>query len=500
MLQLRRVPIDTFSENVVYLNKNCSSWKIYEFDVSTRVEIHGGIFPLYASLEIVHDDAIVKPNEVGLSINTFKRINLPEGAEVSISPAPSAPSVDSIKRKVNGAVLSGSEYKAIVNDIVSGRYTQAEIAAFMVANGSFMTAQEVYSLTDAMAGEEDILTWEKEEMIVDHHCIGGVPGNRITLIVVPIIAACGLAIPSVATRAITSSSGVIDAMEVLANIDFDEKNLYRIIEEHRGCIVWNESLRIAPSGDTMLLVEKNIGMSIEQHIVASIISSKVAAGITHLVIDIPVGEGAKIKTMPEAMKIKKLFEYVCDLFSMQVDVVITDGSEPIGNGIGPVLEARDIMKVLRCKKDAPNDLREKALFIAGRILEFDSNLRGGEGYYTAREMLDSGRALETMNRIIHAQGRTSPPMLGHLTRDVCAENSGVVESISNKRISRIAALSGAPRDKGAGIDLLKKTGDFVERGEPLYRIHASRSTDFAFANGYAEADSGYEIIIKSNKN
>ena len=247
----------------------------------------------------------------------------------------------------------------------------------------------------------------------------------------------------------------------------------------------------------MLQVEKDIGMSIEQHIVASIISSKLAAGVTHLVIDIPVGDAAKVKTMPEALKIKKLFEYVCDMLSMQVDVVITDGSEPIGYGIGAVLEARDVMKVLRCKKDAPEDLREKSLFIAGRILEFDPSLRGGEGYYTAREILDSGRALETMNRIIHAQGRTSPPTLGHLTRDIAAENTGVVESINNKRISRIAALAGSPRDKGAGVDLLKKVGDTVERGEPLYRIHASRATDFAFANGYAEADSGYEIIIRS---
>lgn len=500
MLQLRRVPIDTFDKNIVYLNKECPSWKAYEFNVSTMVEIHGGLFTLYGSLEVVHSDDIVKPNEIGLSINTFKKINLPEGADISISPAPHAPSLESIKRKINGAVLSSSEYKSIVGDIVSGRYTRAEIAAFMVANGSFMTAQEVLSLTEAIAGDEEFIKWENDEMVVDHHCIGGVPGNRISLIVVPIIAACGLAIPSVATRSITSSSGVIDAMEVLANVDFDENKMREIVSKFRGCVVWNESLNIALAGDVMLAVEKDIGLSIEQHMVSSIISSKLSAGITHLVIDIPVGPETKIKTMSEAMKIKKLFEYVCDMLSMHVDVAITDGSEPIGHGLGPVLEARDVMKVLRCKADAPEDLREKALFIAGRILEFDPTLRGGEGYYTAREILDSGRALETMNRIIHAQGRSNPPVLGHLTRDITAESSGVVESISNKRISRIVTLAGSPRDKGAGVDLLKKVGDTVERGETLYRIHTSRSTCFAFANGCAEADSGYEIIIRSNKN
>ena len=217
-------------------------------------------------------------------------------------------------------------------------------------------------------------------------------------------------------------------------------------------------------------------------------------GITHLLIDIPVGKTAKIRNMSEAMSLRKLFEYVGDMLSMKIDVIVTDGSEPVGNGIGPVLEARDVMKVLRCREDAPQDLREKALFMAGKVLEFDPQLRGGQGYYQARDILDSGRALEVMSQIVHAQGKQTPPPLGQLTRDITAETSGVVAEIDGQILNRIAMTAGAPADKGAGIDLMKKVGDEVEQGEVLYRIYACKPTSFAFANGLAEGDCGYKIM------
>ena len=197
------------------------------------------------------------------------------------------------------------------------------------------------------------------------------------------------------------------------------------------------------------------------------------------------------------MRLRKLIEYVGDMLSVEVDAVITDGSEPIGNGIGAVLEARDVMKVLRNKDDAPQDLREKSLFLAGRVLEFDPKLRGGQGYYVAKELLNSGRALEAMNKIIHAQGKAPQPQLGHLTRDVVATAAGVVESIDNERINKIGVLAGASKYQGAGLDLLKKVGDKVEQGETLYRLHSVNSTDFAFANSVVDGYTGYEISGRS---
>ena len=178
---------------------------------------------------------------------------------------------------------------------------------------------------------------------------------------------------------------------------------------------------------------------------------------------------------------------------MEIDAVITDGGEPIGNGVGSVLEARDVMKVLRNKEDAPEDLKEKSLFLAGRILEFDPKLKGGQGYAAARKILQSGRALEALNKIIHTQGKAPPPELGRLTREIPAPGAGTVEKIDNRRIDAIAIMAGAGKFPGAGLDLLKKTGDRVEDGETLYRIHADDSDAFALASSSAEGNNGYEI-------
>jgi thymidine phosphorylase len=228
--------------------------------------------------------------------------------------------------------------------------------------------------------------------------------------------------------------------------------------------------------------------------VASILSKKVAAGSTHLVLDIPVGPSAKVRTMPEAQRLKKLFEFVAARLALVLDAVITDGRQPIGQGIGPVLEARDVMRVLENHPDAPHDLRTKALMLAGRVIEFDPDVRGGDGIRIARDILESGRALARMNAIIDAQGRRADaPAPGPLVHEVCAGADGVVVEIDNLRMARIARLAGAPQSPGAGADLLKKLGDPVVRGEALYRIHAQFDADFGFARRMAEADSGYRI-------
>ncbi len=144
--------------------------------------------------------------------------------------------------------------------------------------------------------------------------------------------------------------------------------------------------------------------------------------------------------------------------------------------------------------DAPSDLRQKALRLAGRILEFDPDVRGGYGYTIARDILDSGRALKKMAAIIAAQGaQLESPIIGALSYEVCAGQGGVVVEIDNYHLAKVARLAGAPIDKGAGVDLLKKLGDVVEKGEPLYRVHAEYQSDYNFARALTEKGSGYRI-------
>lgn len=495
MLSLKHIAINSFNENIAYLHRDCSAYKLDDIKSLTKIEIHGGSAPVFAFLEIVDDASLVSPDELGLNTEAFMALNLPDEANVSISLAGTPPSLASIKRKVSGNILSSSEYTSIIKDITDKRYSNMDIASFLVASGSFMTASEVLSLTEALIGDE-IIRWDNEDIVVDHHCLGGVPGNKTDIIITAIVAAYGLPIPKTASRSLTSCAGVADTFSVLANVDISQDKFRQIIKENRGAIADYNTLPIAPASKIIASVERSIGIIQQHHIVAEILAIKLATGITHLVLDIPVGSTSRIKSTNEAMRIRKLVEYIGDMLSIEIDAVITDGSEPIGNGIGAVLEARDIMKILRNKEDAPQDLLEKSLFLAGRILEFDPKLRGGQGYHVAKEILTSGRALETLSRIIYAQGKAPQAQLGHLTRDIVSAKSGIVESIDNKRITRIGVLAGASQYSGAGLDLLKKVGDPVESGEPLYRIHSVTSSDFAFANSFVDGDNGYEISSK----
>ena len=370
-----------------------------------------------------------------------------------------------------------------------------DIASFLVSTGSFMTVQEVLALTEALVGDETI-HWDNENIVVDHHCLGGVPGNKTDIIITAIVAAYGLPIPKTASHSLTSCAGSADTFSVLANVNLDEKNLKKVVREHRGAITDYNNLPITYANKIISSVQRSLGIVKQEHILASVIAIKLATGVSHLLIDIPVGPSANIKTTNDALRIRKMIEYVGDMLNLQIDAVITDGSEPIGNGVGAVLEARDVMKVLRNKEDAPQDLMEKSLFLAGRIIEFDPKVRGGQGYHIAKEILKSGRALEALNRIIYAQGKASQAHLGRLTRDITAEKSGVVASIDNARIARIGVLAGAQQNPGAGVDLLKKVGDTVERGDTLYRIHSVNPNDFAFANSAVDGDNGYEITSK----
>ena len=367
MLSLKHVAISSFNENLAYIHRNCDAYQIDDIHSLTKVEIHGGVKPVFAFLQVVDDDELVKPNEIGLNNEAYECINLPEGSNVTLTISSPPPSLASIKRKIAGNILSSGEYSAIVNDIASKRYSNMDIVSFLVASGSFMTAPEVLSFTEALVGD-NTLHWDNENIVVDHHCLGGIPGNKTDIIITAIVSAYGLPMPKTASRSLTSCAGVADTMAVLANVDLDEEELRRVIQETQGAIVNYESLSIAEVNKLVSSVERNIGLTQLHHIAASILAIKLAAGVTHLVIDIPVGPNSRIKRTGEAMRLRKLIEYVGDMLSIEIDAVITDGSEPIGNGVGAVLEARDVMKVLRNKEDAPQDLKEKSLFLAGRIL------------------------------------------------------------------------------------------------------------------------------------
>jgi thymidine phosphorylase len=308
------------------------------------------------------------------------------------------------------------------------------------------------------------------------------------------VAAHGLWIPKTSSRAITSPAGTADTMEVLARVDLDEAQMRNVVQTCGGCVVWGGRVNLSPADDVLISVERPLSIDTPEQMVASILSKKIAAGSTHLVLDVPVGPTAKIRDRRSALRLRKLFEYVAGPLGLAIDVVLTDGTQPIGRGIGPVLEARDVLDVLANRPEASADLREKAIHLAGRVLEADPALVGGGGARRARELLASGTAARTMDAIIEAQG-PSPIRegVGALVHEVCAQGAGAVAAIDCLQIASIARLAGAPTHAGAGLDLLRKVGDRVRAGDPLYRIHGSEPADFRFAIEAATEDSGMRI-------
>jgi len=492
-MKIKRIAIDTHPENTAFLLRGGNGYSPEQFQALRKVEISGPTASILATLAIVDDSCVLEPGMIGLGEQAFRRLGLPEGTEVSFRQAPVPHSLEHVRRKIDGDTLDDADILEIIKDISAYRYSPMEIGAFLVACAGFMTTQETLALTRAMADVGKRMQWPAE-IVVDKHCIGGIPGNRTSMIVVPIIAAHGLTMPKTSSRAITSPSGTADTMEVLAAVDLAEEKLVSVVEKEHAVLAWGGRINLSPADDVLITVERPLRIDTFEQMVASILSKKVAAGSTHLLIDIPIGPSAKVRSKREAIRLRKLFEYVGHKLGLVLDVIFTDGSQPIGRGVGPVLEARDVMAVLRNDGDAPADLRERALMLAGRVLEFDPALVGGRGYARAMELLGSGQALAAMERLIDAQGRRKEVLQpGPHQHDILAPIDGRVAAIDCHLIARIARLAGAPLDKGAGIDLLHKVGDEVRRGEVLYRIHAHSETGLGFARDLAQSSSGYVV-------
>ncbi len=496
-LVLRRVRIDTYHENVAYLHRDCAVYRAEGFKALAKVEIRANGRSILSTLNVVDDQTIVACDELGLSKAALAQLGAKEGQTATVSQAEPPESIGALHRKLNGERLDLDDFRAIVRDIAEHHYSKIELTAFVVAtNRDELDREEVYFLTEAMIASGRKLDWH-ERLVVDKHCIGGIPGNRTSMLLVPIVAAHGMLCPKTSSRAITSPAGTADSMEVLANVELPFDQLAKIVRKHRGCVAWGGAANLSPADDVLISVERPLSLDSPGQMVASILSKKISAGSSHLVLDIPIGPTAKVRSMPDAQRLRRLFEYVARRMNLALDVVITDGRQPVGFGIGPVLEARDVMRVLENDPRAPNDLRQKALRLAGRLIESDPDVRGGDGFSIARDILDSGRALAKMNAIIQAQGSKSfdhnNPPLGALTFDVRATESGVVTGVDNLQVARIARVAGAPKVIGAGVDLLRKLGDPVSVGDILYRVYAGFQSDLAFARQACAKSTGYTI-------
>jgi thymidine phosphorylase len=288
-------------------------------------------------------------------------------------------------------------------------------------------------------------------------------------------------------------------MEVLADVVMPMHDIKKVVDQVGGCMVWGGAVNLAPADDKFITVEHPLSIDAEAQLLASILAKKGSVSATHVLIDIPVGKGAKIKDASKAKHLKTMFEKIGKQIGMEIHCMITDGSQPIGNGIGPALEAIDVLKVLRNDKDAPQDLKKKSLEVAGRIMTLYPlpYWKAKHGQKCALEMLESGKAYATMKKLIAAQGKKADTpehiKVGKFTYAHTAWKDGTVKSISNEIISKIAKNAGAPGDKGSGLYLHHHVGDRVKKHDPLFTVYAESKQKLTFAKDCLRIEDGIEI-------
>ncbi len=468
-LRARILGLEAGGKSVVVLNKEDAE----DLNVSSLERVRLSKDNKEAIAIVNTATKLIEKGTVGVYEEVRNSLGLEEGEEVEIEIAPLPSSVYFIRNKLRQRKLTYEEIREIIRDMVRGNLSEIEIAAFVTALHIFgLDLDEATSLSRAMVETGSTLQIDKHP-IVDKHSIGGVPGDKTTLLVVPIIAAAGLTIPKSSSRAITSAAGSADRMEVLMPVSLSIEEMKRVVEKTNGCMVWGGSLNLAPADDMFVRIENPL--SIDPLLLPSIMSKKKAVNADLLVLDIPTGRGTKVKTIGDAELLAKDFMELGRRLNIKVRCAITYGEQPVGYAIGPSLEAREALSVLMGEAYVP-DLIDKATDIAGMLLEMSGKENGKA---IAMEILRSGKAEQKLREIIEAQGGDSSIKpegihVGDEAFTLRSERSGYLLWINNASLVEIARLAGAPKDKGAGVLLHRKIGEAVREGDPLLTIYAER--------------------------
>jgi AMP phosphorylase len=416
----------------------------------------------------------MRQGEIGLYGGVEEKLGLKMGERVRVMPCPPPESLFAIKKKLSGNVLRAPEMKSIVEDVTENRLSDVEITAFVTAlynHGMIMS--EVAALSSGMAAAGMSLRLSKKK-IFDKHSIGGVAGDKTSMILVPIISSAGMTIPKTSSRAITSPAGTADRVECLCPVNLSLEDIRRVVEKTGGCLVWGGAVDLAPADDAFIRVE--YPLSIDPLLLPSVMSKKKAAGADYVVIDIPTGKGVKFNTINEAQEIGRKFIDLGRKLGIRVEAVSTFGEQPIGHGIGPALEAREALRVIK-NGGEQHDLINKVCHLAGVLFEFKGYKNGDD---KALKILRSGKADKKLREIIKEQGgnpRIKPEdiPLGSQRVAIKSKVPGKVWWVNNRAIIQIARSAGAPNDKGAGVLLHKKLNSNVKIGDTLFEIFSEKS-------------------------
>jgi pyrimidine-nucleoside phosphorylase/thymidine phosphorylase len=402
-------------------------------------------------------------------------------------PAQAFRAIDVIRKKRDGGEMSSGEIESLVNAYTRGDIPDYQVSAWLMAvvlKG--MTRAETAALTDAMLHSGEVLDLSSlPGRKVDKHSTGGV-GDKTSLVLAPLAAAAGVAVPMISGRGLGHTGGTLDKLEAIPgfNVNLSVAQFRRVLETC-GCAMIGQTAEIAPA-DRKLYALRDVTGTVESPylICASIMSKKLAEGIDALVLDVKTGSGAFMKNEKDAAFLADLMVETGERMGKQVVALITDMDQPLGCMVGNALEVVEVLQVLR--GEGPQDLRQLCLELAGWMLHLGGISDSVEaGKKRSEKLIASGKALERFRQMVELQGGDPRaiddpeklPQAGHSTI-LSSPSSGYVASLQCEQVGTACVILGGGRerkedsvDPAVGIVLHKKVGDAVSPGEPLATIY-----------------------------
>lgn len=397
---------------------------------------------------------------------------------------------DLIEKKKQGRAHTEDEINFIVSSYMAGAVSDAQFAAWTTAvSFKGMTVDETVYLTEALGKSGKVINFgDLSSKVADKHSTGGV-GDKVTITLIPLLAAAGVPIAKLADRTLGASAGTVDKLEAipLFNTDLSTQTIVNQVK-NIGAVIASQSDNLAPADKKMYALRSEIGILNSEPLVASsIIAKKIAAGASNIIIDVKYGSGACMRTLDNALSLSKLMVNVARSLDKSLTAVVTSMEEPLGRAIGHSLEVIEAIEFLKGHCDN-SDLAELTYSIgATTLLHLDLYNSDTEAVAYLKQLVHSGKALEKFKELISAQGG-NPDVVNDYDKFVLpafkieceSKKSGFVQYINAEKISQAVKVLGAareykskPLDLSVGIYLNKKSGDKVEKGTVLYTIYSN---------------------------
>jgi AMP phosphorylase len=482
--------------NIVLNRKDAERLGVREGEIALigvgEVELHANV---------METDTKVAEGEIGLFEEIWKEYRIESGHSIFIDIPQPSESLEVISKKLLGHDLNEKDLELIMREIGEKKLRETEIAFFVSTffNPGF-NDNEIYWMTKGMAGSGDILSFKgirgNGDIVADKHSIGGVAGKAITPTLVPILVAGGLIIPNTSTRAITSPAGTSDILEVVMPVTLTKEKVMEVVKKTGGCMFWGGSLDLSPADDVIINVERSLRIQEFQKVLVSIVAKKISMGITNILIDLPYGKGSKVERPDDVNMLDREFKKLFKKFNIKCETIKRPIKTLDGRSVGPNLEIREALRILERDEERSKELEKVIIEMATRLFENTKKAKRGEGKKLARNILDSGKALDKFWEIAFAQGATrkvksSDIKPANLQHDLLSDRDAIVKTIDNIEIVGVARALGNPKIKEAGIYVHKTTNDEVKKGEKLLTIYATTESRLGSAKGLLDIDKLY---------